>query len=63
MREHEILKWKLLVSGMSAAPPSGASPELDNLYELYLLTCVENGWEPESRESFEQQYREETRRA
>ncbi len=45
----------------SSAADTGfiSSRELDDLYELYMLTQQENDWDIEPRDQFEARYREE----
>ena len=70
MNEHERRQWRMRMEGATnppdtPKPKSAASTEfisnadLDDLYDLSVLTAEENGWEIPSREEFEARYRRE----
>ena len=73
MTEHERRQWRMRMEGTN--PPTSttdepktssaantdfvSSADLDDLYDLSVLTAEENGWEAETREEFERRYRKE----
>jgi hypothetical protein len=68
MDKHEINKWRMRMEGRNSpgVPRISAantdfvsSADLDDLYDLSVLTAEENGWECDTREEFERRYREE----
>ena len=66
MDEHQLRKWRLRMNVGATSPATSAaandfisSEELDDLFQLSVLTAEENGWEAEPREEFERRYHEE----
>jgi len=73
MTEHERRQWRMRMEGTN--PPTSTTDEpktssaantgfvstrdLDDLYELHILTQQENDWPIEPRERFEARYRQE----
>lgn len=67
MNETELRKWRLRMNVGATSPATSSaanenltsSRELDDLFELTVLTAQENDWEPPTREEFEARYRKE----
>jgi hypothetical protein len=73
LNAHERRQWRMRMEGTTNPPTSTTDApktsaaandfvsdrDLDDLFELSVLTAQENDWEPETREEFEQHYHEE----
>ena len=71
MNQTELRNWRIRMEGnpsssttapkTSRAADTGfaSSAELDDLFELTVMTANENNWEPPTREAFEARYRKE----
>ena len=72
MDKNEIRLWRLRMEGNPSSSTTDApktsraadtgfasSAELDDLFELTVMTANENNWEPPTREEFEARYRKE----
>ena len=66
MNENELNKWRLRMNVGATSPATSSaandfisSDELEDLFQLHVLTAEENGWEAETREEFEWRYRKE----
>lgn len=70
MTEHELRKWRMRMNVGATSPATSSAAntdfisdrELDDLFELTVLTAQENDWEPPTREEFEARYCKEIAR-